>query len=177
MTNLIGTQAKEAHQSLFNHTVMARFLTILLAAFLLSLHSKASAQDVKEKHYFMYFSNPIEGEEDSFVNWYKGQHMHDLLNIEGLTAAQLFKLSDNQYKGAPEQHYMMIWELDTNDPVAVFARIRAGLKSGKTVLNGTMDGSSTDSKTYTPITNRLTQEEIEGLSPKEVGELASEGLN
>jgi len=48
--------------------------------------------------YFMVASNPTDGRDADFVTWYSGQHIHDLLNIPGVKAAQLFKLSNPQYR-------------------------------------------------------------------------------
>ncbi len=52
-----------------------------------------------EKTYrFIVFSNPTAGNEALYLDWYRGQHIHDLLRIEGFVAAQMFKLADVQYR-------------------------------------------------------------------------------
>jgi hypothetical protein len=70
---------------------------------------------------------------------------------------------------------MMIWEIETSDLQSVFDRVNLGLKSGTTVLIGAVDGSSSNSNTFTPITRRVTAEEIRGKTPDEVRALALEG--
>jgi hypothetical protein len=47
----------------------------------------------QQKHQFMDFSNAESGKEESYLKWYEGQHIHDLLRISGFVAAQFFKLS------------------------------------------------------------------------------------
>jgi hypothetical protein len=72
----------------------------------------------KQKYYFMVYSNAVNGKEETYLKWYEGQHIHDLLGIPGFVAAQFFKLSDTQYSGTPtlgSQRYLMIWEIETDD--------------------------------------------------------------
>src|ERR1700742_4494880 len=108
---------------------MSKFLkTMLLAACVATgLGFQASAGEV-HKYYFMFLSNPVKGQEDTYLKWYEGQHMHDLLNIDGITAAQFFKLADSQFYGTHPQQYMMIWEIDTDNLADAFARVNKGLK-------------------------------------------------
>jgi hypothetical protein len=114
----------------------------------------------------MVFSNPVDGKEDTYVKWYEGQHIHDLLRIPGFVAAQFFKLSDTQSAGTPPQRYLMIWEIETDDLPAVFADVRARLKDGRTVFTDAFSpGFST---TMQPVTKRVTAEEIKGKSVDEV---------
>src|ERR1700685_3135400 len=73
----------------------------LFASLLLVSAIKTGAAAEKQKYYFMVFSNPVNGKEDTYLKWYEGQHIHDLLRIPGFVAAQFFKLSDTQYSGTP----------------------------------------------------------------------------
>lgn len=148
-----------------------------LAAFgLMSLQFQASAAE-KKKFYFMFFSNPVKGQEETYLKWYTGQHMHDLLNIDGITAAQFFKVADSQFMGTQPQKYMMIWEIDTDNLADAFARVNKGLKTGTTVTSDTLDNATANSQTYTPITNRLTADEVHGHSVDEVHTMSLKGVN
>jgi hypothetical protein len=72
-----------------------------LAAFLSLLATLTSSfAGEKQKYYFMVYSNAVSGKEDTYLKWYQGQHIHDLLGIPGFVAAQFFKLSDTQFGGA-----------------------------------------------------------------------------
>ena len=104
----------------------------------------------KQKYYFMVYSNPVNGKEDTYLKWYEGQHVHDLLRIAGFVAAQFFKLSDTQYSGTqpgPRQRYLMIWEIETDDLAAVFADVSARLKDGRTVFTDAFDRGTSNSTT------------------------------
>jgi hypothetical protein len=152
---------------------MKNLLTGTLAAslFLVAMMTSSFAGE-KQKYRFMVFSSPVDGKEDTYVKWYEGQHIHDLLRIPGFVAAQFFKLSDTQYAGTQPQRYLMIWEIETDDLPAVFADVKARLKDGRTVFTDAFSpGFST---TMQPVTQRVTAEEIKGKSVDEV-EVAAKG--
>lgn len=142
----------------------------LAAAFCLSAVMTSGFAGEKQKYHFMVFSNAANGKEDTYLKWYEGQHVHDLLRIPGFVAAQFFKLSDTQYGATQQQRYLMIWEIETDDPAAVFADVKARLKDGRTVFTDAFEpGFST---TMSPVTKRVTAEEIKGKSIDEVEALA-----
>jgi hypothetical protein len=103
----------------------------------------------KQKYHFMVFSNAANGKENTYLKWYEGQHVHDLLAIPGFVAAQFFKLSDTQYAEAQPQRYLMVWEIETDDLPTVFADVKARLKDGRTVFTDAFVGGF--STTMSPI--------------------------
>lgn len=42
------------------------------------------------------YSNPVEGREQEYNDWYSNQHLNDLLAIPGVISARRFKLSGTQ---------------------------------------------------------------------------------
>jgi hypothetical protein len=156
---------------------MTPIKTALAAAGLvLSLLQPALAAD-KQKFFFMFFSNPVKGHEDTYLKWYTGQHIHDLLHIDGIVAAQFYKLADSQFPGTHPQKYMMIWEIETDNLSAAFDRVKKGLETGTTVTKDSyLDEATGNSQTMTPITNRVTAEEVKDKSPDEVREISLKGV-
>jgi hypothetical protein len=67
-------------------------------------------------------SNPAAGREDEFNEWYDGPHISDILAIDGIEAAQRFRLPGDQGPAEPYR-YLAIYEIETDDIDAV----RAGL--------------------------------------------------
>lgn len=147
--------------------------SLIISAFFLSMSFSNMAFAAEKKPYsFLFLSNPVVGKEDSFLNWYTGQHIHDLLAIKGFVAARFYQLADTQFVGSHPQRYMMIWEIETDDLPGVFELVNHGLKSGSTVLVGAVDGATANSNTFTPITTRVTAEQIRGMTPTHVQEIA-----
>jgi hypothetical protein len=60
-------------------------------------------------------TNPVEGREDEFNEWYSGRHLDDVLAVEGFTAAQRFKLVDSKLSRGCEHRYLAIYEADHDD--------------------------------------------------------------
>ncbi|MBI3706541.1 MAG: hypothetical protein HY246_02470 [Proteobacteria bacterium] len=153
-------------------TIRRHLLACAMTAALGLLWAGCSAGSAaeKQKHHFMVLSNATPGQENRLVEWYSGQHFHDLLNIEGVTAAQFFKLSAPQYReGQPHPlQYLVIWEIETDDLAAVFARVQKGLATGTTVRSDAMDGPTSTNNTFTPVTKRITAEDVRGKSVAEV---------
>jgi hypothetical protein len=157
---------------------MQRKLTqlIVMAGLILAGLGQGAIAAEKQKFFFMFFSNPVKGHEQEYLKWYTGQHIHDLLNIDGIVGAQFFKLADSQFTGTHPQQYMMIWEISTDNLASAFDRVNKGLKTGTTVTSDTLDGDTANSQTFTPITNRLTSDDIKGKSPDEVRAIATKGV-
>jgi hypothetical protein len=89
----------------------------------------------------------------------------------------LYKLADSQFPGTHPQKYMMIWEIETDNLAGTFDRVKKGLETGTTVTKDSyLDDATGNSQTMTPITNRLTAEEVKDKSPDEVRELALKGV-
>ena len=126
----------------------------------------------KQRYHFVVFSNPVSGKEETYLKWYEGQHIHDLLRIPGFVAAQFFKLSDTQFVGTQPHRYMMIWEIETDNLPAVFADVQARLEDGRTVFTDAFDNSTYTNTTMYPITRRVTADEIKGKNVDEVGAIA-----
>ena len=127
----------------------------------------------KKPYSFIFLSNPIAGKEDLFRTWYTGQHIHDLLQIEGFVAAQFYELAETQFVGTHPQRYMMIWEIETDDLPAVFERVNRGVETGTTVLVGALDRNTANSNTFAPITRRVTATQIKGMTPDQVRTFAT----
>lgn len=125
---------------------------------------------------FMVLSKPTDGNEARYLDWYRGQHIHDLLRIDGFVAAQMFKLADAQYGTFPgPQRYLMMWEIATDDLASVFANVTENLRSGLTVPSDAFDWENVMCVTVEPVSRRVTRAEIAGKTPAEVGAVAGTG--
>jgi hypothetical protein len=69
-------------------------------------------------------TNPVEGREQEFNDWYDDQHIRDILALPGCVSAQRFKLSDVQIpnRSCPYR-YLAIYEFKPDDPKAAVAAI------------------------------------------------------
>ncbi len=61
------------------------------------------------------FSEPFEGKDEAFNEWYTGRHLADLCALEGFTGAQRFELHSVSM-GKELNRYLAIYDVETDDP-------------------------------------------------------------
>jgi len=61
------------------------------------------------------FSEPFEGQDDEFNEWYTGRHLDDICALEGFKTAQRFTLHSVSM-GTTLNKYMAIYDVETDDP-------------------------------------------------------------
>lgn len=68
------------------------------------------------RYTYAVLTNPVEGKEDEFNEWYTNTHVHDALAVPGFVSAQRFQLADAQRGAAPfPWRYFAIYEIETDD--------------------------------------------------------------
>ena len=83
------------------------------------------------KALYLVYTNCEPAREAEFNEWYDTVHLPDLLSVDGIVAAQRFKLvgpgpQTLTRAGEPAvAQYLAVYELDTDDTEAVLARIAA----------------------------------------------------
>ena len=62
------------------------------------------------------YSNPVEGREQEYNDWYSNRHLNDLLAIPGVISARRFKLSGTQIGEAAQAYqYLAIYDVEADD--------------------------------------------------------------
>jgi hypothetical protein len=83
---------------------------------------------VEPRDLYLVFSNPVEGREDEYNEWYDEVHLADVQRIPGVVAASRYEYVPTQFPDmtAPptEQLYLAVYELD-GDPDEVLTELRA----------------------------------------------------
>ena len=78
--------------------------------------------------YFMVLSDPVEGQEAAYNDWYDNRHLADVLAVDGFVSAQRFRLSRQKPpEGTPASSYLAIYEMETDDVDATLAALMARL--------------------------------------------------
>jgi hypothetical protein len=112
-----------------------------------------------KKHVLVVMSNPVDGREDEYNEWYTNTHLPEVLAIPGFTAAQRFKLSKSQRPGStPSQwQYAAIYEMESDDPAETMAEIGRQRAAGKVRMTDAI--GQTWAYVYEPITGRVVAQE------------------
>jgi hypothetical protein len=113
---------------------------------------------------FLVLTNPIEGEDEAFNEWYDMVHVPEVLDVPGVVAAQRYdlaevKVPENEDLPAqlppPTHRYLVIYELD-REPDAVMAEFLEHVVSGKLSLGDTLDLSTISLTGWQPRGERRT---------------------
>ena len=83
------------------------------------------------RYRFVALVNAAEGQDDAFNAWHTNTHMPEVLKATAFTRSERMKLvpgtnGDNQAYG-----YLVMMELETDDPMAVLAQMGAAVQSGE----------------------------------------------
>jgi hypothetical protein len=106
--------------------------------------------------YFLVLSNPTEGDDEAFNDWYTNQHNTDVIDqVPGVLSIQRFRLSGPQRRPPPHAYrYLCIYRVERARGDEVFAKLQS--------LSGTaaMPVSETFAEdhlalVYEPVTDRL----------------------
>ena len=114
------------------------------------------------KHTFLVLTNPVEGKDKEYNEWYTNQHIPDVVSVPGIVAAQRFRLADFQMgNGEPSPwKYLAIYEIETDDLKATFDGMQALVGTDKMVMTDALDMNSVGGFIFTPITKMITTEEV-----------------
>jgi len=109
------------------------------------------------KNLFLVMTNPVEGQDDAFNEWYDTQHVREVLALPGVVAAQRYELSEVTVPEedmpapmlAPAHRYLVIYELD-REPDQVMAEWLKGLAAGTLTVSETLDLNTVSVAGWTP---------------------------
>jgi hypothetical protein len=104
----------------------------------------------------MVLSNPTEGEDEAYNDWYTNIHLAEVVSIPGFIAAQRFKLTDAQISGFPtsSHSYLSIYEI-AGDPAAAFEQLVEELQSGRMELPGSIEQATISPWSFEAVSERV----------------------
>jgi hypothetical protein len=70
--------------------------------------------DNGDKQLFMVLTNPVDGRDDEYNQWYDNVHLADVQRVPGVVGAQRYELVPTGSEGAPPptHRYLAIYEID-----------------------------------------------------------------
>lgn len=106
------------------------------------------------------FSNPVEGRDDDFNEWYDKVHIPDLLAVPGMLSAQRYDLRDAAMYHAegqtpPEHRYCVIYEME-GDVDAILAKIQDEVMAGRMVMHDSLDMTAWKLSFWSPRGQKVT---------------------
>jgi len=113
------------------------------------------------KHTFIVFTNPVEGKESEYNDWYNRQHIPDVLNVPGFVGAQRFRLADAQMSrdGNRTHKYLAVYEIETDDLAGTLKELRARVGTAEIVSSDAIDKNAA-TYVFTPIAEKVLASEV-----------------
>lgn len=91
------------------------------------------------KYVFMVLTRPASPErEQEFNDWYNGTHLPQVLAVPGFKRARRLKQVEPKAPEAPEQDYLALYEVETDDLASVLGEIGARMGDGRIAENDVM---------------------------------------
>lgn len=107
-----------------------------------------------QRYKFVVMSNPIEGMDEEYNDWYQNCHLPELLRLDGIVSAQRFQQACNLREGE-SYRYLVIYEIETDDIDAVGANLVGTAESGRLTMSESIDTDNSYAVFYEPIGDPL----------------------
>ena len=106
------------------------------------------------KYILLVHSNPTEDKEADFNTWYDEVHLGEVLEVQGFTAAQRFKVAGEPATGAPDHSYLAIYEVEAEQPQDALDALGAAIGGGMN-LSDAIDLGGVSAVIYSPLGERV----------------------
>lgn len=98
---------------------------------------------MSDKFIQVVFSNPAEGKDAEFNDWYDNVHIPELLQVPGMLGARRYALHEAAVYDAaggrrPEHRYMTIYEME-GDVDAIMGKIVESVAKGEVHMSDSLD--------------------------------------
>src|SRR5215467_1539777 len=104
------------------------------------------------KYTFVVLTNPVEGKESEYNEWYNTHHVPEVISVPGFVSGQRFRLADTQFdRESKAQRYLAIYEIETDDLAATLKDLRSRGVSGEIVPSDAIDMKSVSTFMFTPV--------------------------
>jgi len=114
------------------------------------------------KYTFIVLTNPVEGKESEYNDWYNRQHIPDVLNVPGFVSGQRFRLADAQMNrdGSRAHRYLAVYEIETDDLAGTLKELRARGGTAEIVPSDAIDTKNVATYVFTPIAEKVLAGEV-----------------
>jgi len=100
------------------------------------------------------FTNPVEGREDDYNEWYDNQHLGDVIAAAGFDRAERLRLTDIAPSSEAKHRYLALYQVETDDPESVFKGLVAAAGTDAMPMSDAIDLASASMGLFETITER-----------------------
>lgn len=123
-----------------------------------------------ERDLLLVFSNPVDGQEEPYNEWYDRTHLAEIVAVPGVVAGRRYELAPVEIPGAADRpaqphRYLALYELD-GDPDEIMAECAHRMMTGEIGIHESIDMSTIS----TTVWRARPGERTSGDRPGEIGE-------
>jgi hypothetical protein len=106
------------------------------------------------KYTMVVFTNPVEGREDDYNEWYDNQHLGDVIAAAGFDRAERLRLTGIGAASEAKHRYLALYQVETDDPESVFKGLMAAAGTDAMPMSDAIDLSGASMGLFETITER-----------------------
>jgi hypothetical protein len=107
-------------------------------------------------HYrFLVFTNPIDGMDVEYNQWYDAVHLGEVIAVPGFIAAERYRCCPTA-EAALDHAYLAIYEFEADDPVSTLAELTARARDGRIDMTPVL-APDIETRLYEVITPRISR--------------------
>src|SRR3546814_9234869 len=91
--------------------------------------AERESERAMKEYVYVVLSNPVTGREDEYNRWYSERHLADVMAVPGFVSARRYRIADPKAEVAPEQSYMALYNMRTDDPEGLVDQLRELVRS------------------------------------------------
>jgi len=77
--------------------------------------------------FLLVFSNPIEGKEAEYKEWYTNVHLREVVAVKGFKSAQLFRLTNEQAMEPQSHQYCAMYQVENDNVGGIVQGLQAAV--------------------------------------------------
>lgn len=108
------------------------------------------------RHILAAYTDCHPGQEKVFNDWYKTEHVGDVLAVPGFIRAQRFESIPDMMGGLPVNRFLALYEFETDDPAATLADLLTAMRAMN--IDASMDRTRTTVAAYAALGEARTAE-------------------
>ena len=112
------------------------------------------------KYSFVVLTNPTQGKEAEYNDWYNNVHIPDVLNVKGMVAAQRFRLADQQMGGQPQHRYLALYEIETDNLQETLDDLKSRSGTADMVMTDAIDLKAALASIFTPVAEKVWAKDV-----------------
>jgi hypothetical protein len=106
------------------------------------------------KYTLVVFTNPVEGREDDYNDWYDNQHLGDVIAAAGFDRAERLRLTDIGPSSEGKHRYLALYQVETDDPESVFKGLVAAAGTDAMPMSDAIDLAGSSMGLFETITEQ-----------------------